>query len=148
MICQYAYGSTTVKISKYAHTPDITDFFTRQSKIVNSYSTLNVYRAATSLLTFNELGNDPGISRFFIGISNLKPAQPIYDYTWDPSLVLENRSKGPPNKNLSLEQLSKKLVILLALTTAQRVQTLSTINIKNIEKSDKHFTIKITEKIK
>lgn len=92
---------------------------------VKSYGTLNSYRSALSLIMNNELGNDPRIRRFFKGVASLKPQKPRYSYTWDPATVLDWLSKVYPNEEISLEKLSKKLVILLALITAQRVQTLN-----------------------
>jgi len=52
------------------------------------------------------------------------------------------------NVDLSLEVLSKKLIILLALVTGQRMQTLSLIDIKNIVVREELIEIKIPERIK
>lgn len=126
----------------------ILEFFTKQSLKVKSYSTLNVYRAAISLLMNNKLGELPEISRFFKGISNEKPRNAKYTATWDPNVVLTFLSNLFPNDSLTLEQLTKKLVTLLALTTAQRVQTLSKIKLENIHSSETGIKITITDKIK
>ena len=44
-----------------------------------------------------------------------------YSHIWNPSEVLLNKQLGK-NGSLSLKALSEKLSVLLALTTAQRVQ--------------------------
>lgn len=115
---------------------------------VKSYGTLNSYRSALSLIMNNELGNDPRIRRFFKGVASLKPQKPRYSYTWDPATVLDWLSKVYPNEEISLEKLSKKLVILLALITAQRVQTLALIKLENIKVSNNEITITIPDRIK
>lgn len=53
-----------------------------------------------------------------------------------------------PNESLSLEMLTKKLVTLLALITAQRVQTLSKICIDNITLLNDTFYVTIPKRIK
>ena len=53
-----------------------------------------------------------------------------------------------PNDKLHVEQLSQKLVMLLALATAQRVQTLSKICINNIIISTREIQIKIPDRTK
>lgn len=127
---------------------NIIEFFANQNKIVKSYSTLNVYRAAISLIMNNRLGEIPEISRFFKGVANEKPQKAKYSETWDPDKVLTFISDWFPNDTLTLERLTKKLVTLLALITAQRVQTLSKIQLDNIHQSENEIKIKITDKIK
>ena len=66
----------------------VTRFFT-DTEIKNlSYSSLNIYRSALSLLSLNDLGKDLGLSRFFKGLSILKPQQPKYESIWDPEIVI------------------------------------------------------------
>lgn len=78
----------------------------------------------------------------------MRPPQPKYDTTWDPKTVLDFLSKWFPNENLTLEQLSQKLITLLALVTGHRMQTLSLIKINNVKKSDSSITIMISDRIK
>ncbi|CAH1976734.1 unnamed protein product [Acanthoscelides obtectus] len=54
-------------------------------------------------------------SRFLKGIYRQKPPQPKYQITWDPSLVLDYLAKMYPLPEVSLPQLTCKLVTLLAL---------------------------------
>ena len=126
----------------------VTEFFTDPKVGKKSYSTLNIYRSAISLLSLNDLGKDPALLRFFKGLSVQKPQKPKYDSIWDPQPVLEFAGKLYLNQDISLEQLTKKLVILLALATAQRVQTLSKIFVDNIIHSDNQIQIKIPDRIK
>lgn len=128
--------------------PRALQFFASLTREVNSYSTLNMYRSAISLLSSNELGKDSRILRFFKGISVTKPQKPKYPFIWDPHPVLNYLATLYPNTELSLENLTKKLVTLLALITAQRVQTLSLIKTENITFTETLAQIKIPDRIK
>lgn len=70
---------------------------------------------------------------------------PRYTEIWNPSIVSNHLAKLPQNSALSLEMLTKKLVTLLALATAQRVQTLSLIKLGNISVSNNKITIIIND---
>lgn len=65
------------------------------------------------------------------GVSRLRPAAPRYSLTWNPDKVLEYL-KNLKTEKCNLKNITLKLVALLALSTGQRVQTLSLIKIKNI----------------
>lgn len=123
------------------------DFLSLSLTEVGSYATLNIYRSAISLISSNEIGSHPLIRRFLKGVAVLKPQRPRYDFTWDPFPVIEYLSSLYPHEALSLDVLSRKLITLLALTTAQRMQTLAAIQIPNI-----HFSnlviIKIPSRLK
>lgn len=111
-----------------------------------SYGTLNSFRSALKLILPN-LENDH-ISRFLRGVFKIKPNFPKYNTTWNPNLVLDHLSKLYPNENLSIKEISKKIVTLLALSTGQRMQTLSLITVKDINVTDTYVIIKINEIIK
>lgn len=113
-----------------------------------SYSSLNTHRSALSLILTIKTEHEPLIKRFLRGAYNIRPAKPKYSSTWDPSPVLEYLGKLHPLNSLSLENLTKKFVTLMALTTAHRVQTFSKINLDNINKFEDRIEIRISEKIK
>lgn len=73
---------------------------------------------------------------------------PRYSATWDTSVVLNFLIQWYPNEGLTLEKLSKKLITLLALSTAHRMQTFSKIKISNITFTDNQVLIKIDDLIK
>ena len=110
-----------------------------------SYGTLNTHRSAISLISGNNLGEDPEVSRFFKGIFRQKPPKAKYNLTWDTNIVLDYLR----NLNLELDQkspkITRKLCMLLALGTAQRAQTLSLIRLENIRFDTKGVTIMIDE---
>lgn len=113
----------------------------------SKYGTLNCYRSALALVLGNKL-EDNLISRFLKGVFKRSPALPKYDFTWDPSVVLRKLENLYPNDTISLEALSKKLVMLLALVTAHRAQTLSLIKLSNIEIYESRILIRIPDIIK
>lgn len=62
--------------------------------------------------------------------------------------MLEYLKKLHPLKNLKLKEVVEKITILLALSTAHRLQTLALINIENIKTSATGITVKIPDIIK
>lgn len=127
---------------------NILRFLTEQFDKGAAYGSINCYRSALSLVLGSELGIDPRIKRFCKGVSKQRPPKPKYNVTWDPSKVLDHLCQWPSNEQLSLKQLSLKLVTLLALTTGQRMQTLSLIEIENIRTCKEYIEIKIPARIK
>lgn len=111
-----------------------------------NYSTLNTHRSALSTLL--EIKNQNHIERFMKGVFRKRPSFPRYNETWDPSPVLAYVESLQPLETISLEKVTTKLVLLLALTTAQRVQTLSKIKIKNINHLEDRIEIRITDFLK
>lgn len=95
----------------------------------------------------NDLGSHPLVKRYFRGVAALKSQRPRYDYIWDPSPVIDYLATLYPHEDLTLERLSGKLATLLALTTAQRMQTLAAIQLQNISISDS-LIIKIPARLK
>lgn len=127
---------------------DVLQFFTDQLQTVKSFSTINTHRAALSFIMPNRLGENTDVHRFFQGIKKKMPTNSKYSYFWDPKVVLDYLTNLRPNDELALDILSKKLITLLALTTAQRVQTLAAIKLSNIAISQEKVLIKISDEIK
>jgi hypothetical protein len=128
--------------------PKIIFFFTIMFEAGAQYGTLNSCRSALSLILGRQISEDDRIKRFFKGIFRLRPPLPKYNLTWDTSLVIETLAKWIPNETLSLEMITKKLVTLLALVTAHRVQTFSKIDVKNIKITRNEINIMIPDFIK
>ena len=101
-----------------------------------------------SLILPQDIGQNLLIRRFLKGVLKLRPPKPKYSVTWDPSLVLSYLKNLPSNTDLSLLTLSKKMAMLLALSTGQRIQTLSLIRIKNVIFQVSGLKIFITDPVK
>ncbi|KAK4886007.1 hypothetical protein RN001_002278 [Aquatica leii] len=126
----------------------VLQFLTHKFNNGLSYNSLNSIRSALSLALGPQLGQNSDIKRFFRGIYKLKPNRPKYDVTWDPQVVLNYISSLDVNKNLTLETLTKKLITLLALSTAQRMQIFALIKRSNIYVKTNGIEIKIPDAIK
>ena len=87
------------------------------------YSTLNTARSAVSavvLPTNNQaIGNHPLVSRFMRGIYKCNPPIPRYQTTWNVQTVLTYLSSQSPVEGLDLKLLTLKLLMLIALVSAQ-----------------------------
>ncbi|XP_049871510.1 uncharacterized protein LOC126370598 [Pectinophora gossypiella] len=131
-----------------ASIPNVIYFLTKLFEAGAQYGTLNSCRSALSLILGVHVGNDDRMKRFFKGVFKLRTPLPKYNVTWDTSTVLDTLATWYPNENLNLDKLSKKISTLLALVTAHRLQTLSKININNIERFPDKVIIKIPDLIK
>lgn len=130
-----------------ASIPTILEFLTLQFNRGATYGSLNSYRSAIAQILGPSIAQDFRIQRFFKGICHLRPSRPKYDNTWDPAIVLDH-VRGLSNSEISLELLSCKLAMLLALSTGQRVQTLSLIELDNISSSPEGLQIRISKRVK
>lgn len=82
------------------------------------------------------------------GCYNINPPSPKYSTTWDPQPVLLYLENKFPLQTLTLKELTQKLAILVALTTAHRVQILSIITVDNIAQGQNRLEVKIPARIK
>ncbi|CAL8071331.1 unnamed protein product [Orchesella dallaii] len=135
-----------------ASTQDISSFLTELFESGASYTTINSARAALSLvlpdLNGHSVGTHPIITRLLKGIFSSRPPKPRYDTTWDPLLVLNYISTLGSNDKLTLQQLTYKCVMLLALSTAHRVQTLSLLKRTNVKIFSDYIEILVPDRIK
>lgn len=113
-----------------------------------SYTTINTARSALSLLCGDRIGKDPTIARLMKGIFNKRPSKPKYEKIYDLDPVLSKLEEAYPLDKLTLSELTEKLVVLLALVTAHRKQTLHAIRVSNIIQTKEGYEIKIDSKIK
>lgn len=111
------------------------EFLTELFHDNKSYSALNTARSALSTFLTNDsgltIGCSPIIKRFMKGVFELKPPRPRYTFIWDVSIVL-NFLTNYPSEDIPLSILTYKCVMLLALASMQRVQTLKSIDVENI----------------
>lgn len=137
------------KINFYeASVPNVMFYLTHLYNRGAQYGTLNSHRSALSLLIGSKIGSDDRVQRLFKGFYKTRPPMPRYNQTWDPAIVLNYLSSFYPNDDLELEKLSKKVVTLLALVTAHRVQTISKIKIENVSVNSNHISIKVPDILK
>lgn len=108
--------------------PDVLNFLSENFHRGVGYESVNTARSALSALGIvlegSRAGAHPLVSRFMRGVFNLRPSCPRYTETWDIRPVLIHLRSLFPVHQLSLKDLTLKLVMLMALTQAARVQTL------------------------
>lgn len=128
--------------------PVLLKFLSNQFQSGASYSSLNSIRSALSLILGKDICTNDYVARFLKGAFKIRPNLPKYQNSWDPNTVFSYLSNQFPNESLTLEMITKKLVTLLALSTGQRVQTLSLIKLCNISVNEATIDIVIDEIIK
>uniref|UniRef100_A0ABD2WZD2 Reverse transcriptase domain-containing protein n=1 Tax=Trichogramma kaykai TaxID=54128 RepID=A0ABD2WZD2_9HYME len=128
-------------INKY----NLLGFLTEKYKEGASHGTLNSHRSALSLLSNNKIGDHPDITRFMKGVHKLRPARPKYAFTWDAGTVIEHLKTLDCT---SLKLITYKTVMLIALSTAQRAQTISLLKLNNIKEVSKGLIIMISDLVK
>lgn len=127
---------------------NIISFLTQKYEEGARYSSLNTHRSALSIILGSDVTSNDCINRFLKGVFRLAPPNPKYDSTWNTNDVLSHLSNIYPYENVSLADLSYKTCTLLAIASAQRMQTISSIKLNNICKQDNIIMIKITDLIK
>ena len=127
---------------------DVIKYLTFRFEQGDSYGSLNSDRCAISLLSADKIEDDLLVKRFLKGCFRRRPTKSKYSFTWDVDTVFNYIDKLGPTSTLSIKNLTFKTLILLALSTAQRMQTLSKININNISFNDHKLEIRITDLIK
>ena len=105
-----------------------------------SYGSVNLARSALSsslpYLDGKAVGQHPVICKILKGMYNRRPQHSRYSSTWDVDVVLEYIREMSPLSILPLRELTRKMVMLMLLTSCQRVQTLNTLNVSDLIWSD------------
>lgn len=118
----------------------LTDLFRGGS----AYSSLNVHRSMLSStldpVDGHKVGMHPLVVKLLKGCFNLLPPQPRYNTLWDPDVVLKYFDRLGANVDLSLVSLSRKVAMLLALSTVARVSELCSISFDSIQFSSAAVT--------
>ena len=116
-----------------------------------SYSSINTARSALSafiLCDNGTIGQHPLICRFVKGVYQLRTPIPRSRVTWDVEKLLKFLRNWKDNEFLNLKLLSWKLASLIAIVTAQRVQSLSLIKRTALKFDSDGCTIHFEEKLK
>lgn len=109
------------------------------------HSTINVARSAISAYLIkhriNSIGSKPAVCRLVKGVFNLKPSIPRYSEMWDVDTVLELLRTWPSLEEIDLKQLTLRTVMLLALVSGQRGQSLHALLVNDIKFSTHKCTV-------
>ena len=96
----------------------------------------------------NEILEDPHIKLYIKGLFNIEPPQPRFMCVWDPNDVIDTLKLPPwsPSKNLNLSELSKKVIFLILITSGQRGQVSTALDLEQMVCSMGKITFKILNK--
>ncbi len=116
------------------------------------YESINTTRSALSSLGLVvdgcSAGNHPLVVRFMKGVFSLRPPLPRYTETWDVQPVLQELRAMYPLHTLTLKDLTLKLVMLMALTQAARVQTLHLLTVRGMYIEQDSISVQLSDNIK
>lgn len=93
-------------------------------------------------------GEHPDVKRFRKGVFQSRPPLPRYSKPWDVNLVLQYISTIGNSQELSLKDLTLKLFMLVALTTAQRGQSLHLLDTLNMVQEETAYTFMLDSNLK
>ena len=144
---QKRYACYVAKWCRYAHSRHIDPISLSISEAVHflahlyksglGYSAMCVTRSALSsylnIANAVDFGQHKIARCFMKGVFELKPK---YSHTWDVDTVLNLLECYAPINKQTLKELSHKLVMLLALLTGQRCQTIHKLSVKNMKLED------------
>ncbi|XP_062582865.1 uncharacterized protein LOC134272071 [Saccostrea cucullata] len=130
----------------------VIEFLAHLFRLGLGYSAINTARGALSSvgLIFDgfTVGCHPLVIRFMKGVFNLRPSKSRYVHTWDASIVIKYLRKLSPVKYLSLKDLTLKLVMLISLICASRVQTISCMKLSNMTRRRNSFVFTFSDLLK
>ena len=106
--------------------------------------TIGTYRSAISAFHLPvdgiSVGRHPRVSALMGGVSNLRPLQPKYAFTWEVETVLRYLKSWPPNEDLTTKSLSLKLAMLLSLTAISRSSELQLLDLAYLSKFSSKYS--------
>ena len=127
-------------------------FLTERYEEGLAYRTINSYRSALSAFGIKvdevPIGSHPTVNRLLKGIYNLRPPCAKYTETWDVNVVLKYLEKMQPVNQLSLKELTLKLVLLLAITKATRLDTLAKLSIRGLIRGEDFILLSLDSPLK
>lgn len=130
----------------------VLDFLTELFDGGRGYSAINTARSALSTIVTlpgdYSVGTHPLVRRFMRGVFQVKPTKPRYDETWDTSIVLNYLESLDPVADLTLKDLTQKLVMLTLLVTGQRGQTIHLMDLDHMKQGPQTYSFLICERIK
>ena len=85
------------------------------------------------------IGKHPLVQRLVKGVFQCRPSFPRYESTWDTNVVLKYLKTLQDLKQISLCNLTYKLVMLCALITGQQCQSLHLMSLDNMVKNQSSY---------
>ena len=109
-----------------------------QYRTINSHS--SVISAYHDYIDGKPVGKHPAVCALLTGVFNQRPPQPRYTFVWDVEIVLVYlKTNMPDNSQLSDKDLTRKLTVLMALSSASRASSLQHLNIKFMARNEMFY---------
>lgn len=116
------------------------------------YSTLNTAKSAISAVILptnnHTIGTHPLVSRFMRGIYKSNPPTPRYHTTWKVQTVLTYLSSQDSVEKLDLKSLTLKLLMLIALVSDQRGQSVHMLDTACMKVTESSYEFSLPEHVK
>jgi integrase len=100
---------------------------------------INVHRSMLSMtldpVEGKNVGEHPFVIQLLKGCYNTNPPRPRYEASWDSEVVLDYLASLGNDQSLDFDQLTYKLVTLLALVTLMRISELASISCASVSLS-------------
>ena len=114
-----------------------------------SYSTIGTARSALSNVIVSgeceNFGTHSLVSRFMKSVFLQNKPLSKYDCTWDVAVVLKYLETLYPHSDITLKNLTLKLVMIILLVSGQRGQTVHLMDLSSMEMADNTCRFHITE---
>ena len=120
---------------------DLAKFLTELYKDGANHSTVNLARSAVSAYV-------KVVSRLLKDVFEQRPSLPKYTETWDVDTVMDSLAEWPDTYLLSLKQLTLRTVVLLALLSGQRGQSIHSLQVEDIKPHDNRCVIVYSSALK
>lgn len=116
------------------------------------YSSVNSARSALSAflpkIGGKTIGQHPDVCLLMKGIRNANPPLSRWNATWDVDIVLDFLREWAPLSRLTLKQLSFKLVMLLLITSCQRIQTVEALKLSGRLRGGEDIVFRLNTRLK
>ena len=99
-------------------------------------------------ITNTAIGSRSIISRLLKGVYHIRPPVPRYSTTWDATKVISYLKTLFSLYQVNLKNMTFKTVMLCALSSAQREQTLCALDLNNLTESESCLNFVITDRLK
>ena len=122
----------------------ILQFLTEYFNMGYEHSTIAGFRSAISAyhdsINGIPIGKEPRISVLLAGVYNIRPRQPRYTFIWDVKKVIDFLATLNSPRELNSKDLTLKLTMLLALTSATKASEIGFLDIRYLIKYSSGYT--------
>ena len=135
----------------YPTVPQVVDFLVDINKKGGGHSTVATSRSFLSCFIHAEgrpIGEHPMLSKLVKRVKVINQPEEKNSYIWDPTTVIDTMAAWGPISDLTLEQLTKRTLMLFLLATGQRIQGAFQLLRKDMVIMDNSIRIKYSTKMK